>query len=394
MIFTISSFCSKEVLSPSTFFRKVCQLFKRDVGLKEKIGQMIMIGFCGTEVSENSHILRVISDVKVGGLILFDIDLFSNTFPRNILNPRQTKKLISDLQGCSSTPLFIAVDAEGGKVNRLKEKYGFFSVPSAKELGERGKVKITEQVSEKLAKELAMLGFNMNFAPVIDVDINSENPVIGAFGRSFSSDPQEVIKHARAFINAHRRHNIINVVKHFPGHGSSKDDSHLGMVDITETYKEEEIIPYKVLQQEKLLNVVMTAHIVNHKIDKNYPVTLSSFFLQDVLREEIGFKGVIISDDMQMGAILTRYGLDEAVIKAVKAGCDIILLSNNSATKNNERLAYKVRDVIYEAVEKGEISKRRITKSYKRICALKKKFRINRLKTTKRLKFTEEKVLK
>ena len=151
MIFMIASFCSKEVLSPSTFFRKVCHLFKRDVGLKEKIGQMIMIGFCGTEVSENSHILRVISDVKVGGLILFDIDLFSNTFPRNILNPRQTKKLISDLQSCSSTPLFIAVDAEGGEVNRLKEKYGFFSVPSAKELGERGKVKITKQVSEKLA---------------------------------------------------------------------------------------------------------------------------------------------------------------------------------------------------------------------------------------------------
>jgi len=344
--------------------------------LKERIGQMIMVGFRGTEISKDSYIVKTIKDIKIGGVILFDFDIPSKSFPRNILNPEQTKKLISDLQGYSFTSLFVAVDAEGGKINRLKPEYGFSDFLSPKELGEIEDYEITKKETLKLSQELKNLGFNMNLAPVVDVNINPNNPIIGALGRSFSSDPQEVALHAQAFIEAHNQNNVISVAKHFPGHGSSLGNSHLGMVDVTETYNEEEIIPYKMLQEKGLLNVVMTAHIFNRKIDENYPATLSGIFLRDILRKEIGFKGIIISDDMQMEAIAKYYGIKEAVIKAINSGCDVILFSNNSPLGFDEELPYKVQEIIYQAVKNGKISEERIIESSNRIYNLKRQFKI------------------
>ena len=344
--------------------------------LKERIGQMITVGFRGTEISEDSYIVKVIQDVEIGGVILFDFDIPSKSFPRNILNPEQTKKLIFDLQSYSSTPLFVAIDAEGGKINRLKPEYGFSDFLSPKELGEIGDTETTKKEALKLSQELKNLGFNMNLAPVVDVNINPNNPIIGALGRSFSSDPREVTSHAQAFIEAHNQNNVITVAKHFPGHGSSSGDSHLGMVDVTKTYKEEEILPYRILQEKGLLNVVMTAHIFNRKIDKDYPATLSGIFLRDILRKEIGFKGIIISDDMQMEAITNYYGIEEATIKAINSGCDIVLFSNNSPLGFDEELPYKVQEIIYQAVKNGKISEERIIESANRIYNLKRQFKI------------------
>ncbi len=343
--------------------------------LKKRIGQMMIIGFMEMKISEDSHIVKVIRDVKIGGVVLFDFDYSSRTYLRNISSPEQTKKLISDLQYYSSTPLFIAVDAEGGKINRLKSEYGFSDFLSPKELGKIQDYEFTKQVALKLSQQLKELGFNMNFAPVVDVDINPKNPVIGARDRSFSSDPQQVVLHAQAFIMGHRQNNIITVAKHFPGHGSSKKDSHLGMTDVTDTYQKKELIPYKSLQEKGLLDAVMTAHIVDRKIDKHYPATLSSNFLQSILRDQIGFQGVIISDDIEMGAISKYYGLKDALIRMINAGCDIILLCNN-ASKFNQELPYKVRDIIYQAVRNGKIPEQRIIESSKRIVELKKRFKI------------------
>jgi beta-N-acetylhexosaminidase len=342
--------------------------------LKKKIGQMLMVGFRGTEVSANSYIATVIKDLKVGGIILFDYDVSTKSFSRNIINPNQTKKLISDLQSYAAAPLLIAVDAEGGSVNRLKSDYGFSKILSAKEMGQS--IEITIKESEKLATELKELGFNMNLAPVVDVDINPNNPIIGGLNRSFSSDPNKVITYAAAFIKAHHKKNIITVEKHFPGHGSSTGDSHLGMVDVTDTYQEKELTPYRELQKEGLLDVVMTAHIINRNIDENYPATLSSNFLQKILRQQIGFRGVIISDDLNMNAIVDNYGFEETIIKAVNSGCDILLISNNSISGYDEQLPYKARDIIYEAVKSGKIPLETITESYNRIYNLKKKFGI------------------
>ena len=269
-----------------------------DTEIKEQIGQMIMIGFRGVEATEDSEIVRIIKETGIGGVVLFDYDIPSNTYPRNIIDYDQTKKLISDIQEYSNIPLFVAIDAEGGNVNRLKPKYGFIPIMSAKTMGQDKTLQTVDAESEKLSLELKDLGFNMNFAPVLDVDINPNNPIIGSIGRSFSSNPSEVVNQAEVFIQNHLDNNIITVGKHFPGHGSSIEDSHKGVVDITNTYREEELLPYKEINKDGLLRAVMVAHVMNKNIDENYPATLSKYFIQDILRDDIGFEGLVISDDM------------------------------------------------------------------------------------------------
>jgi len=344
-----------------------------DQELKDKIGQMLMVGFRGTEAPADSYIANVIKDLKPGGIVLFDYDVSTKSFPRNIINPEQTKNLISNLQSQTEIPLLITVDAEGGNVNRLKPEYGFSDILSSKEMGKS--LETTTEEAEKLANELKELGFNMNLAPVVDVNVNLNNPIIGKLDRSFSSDPNKVITSAEAFITAHSDKNIINVVKHFPGHGSSTGDSHLAMVDVTNTYQEKELLPYIELQKKGLLDVVMTAHIMDRDIDESYPATLSSNFLQKILRQEIGFNGVIISDDLNMKAIVDNYGLEEAIIKAVNAGCDILLISNNGTSSYDEQLPYKARDIIFNAVKNNKIPLETITQSYNRIYSLKNKLK-------------------
>jgi len=344
--------------------------------LRKKIGQMIIIGFRGVEINQNSKIVKIIRDLNIGGVALFDYDIPSHSFPRNILNPRQTKELIKNLQKYASEPLFIGVDVEGGKVNRLKPKYGSLKILSAKKLGEIDKKEVSKKEAEKVAEELNSLGFNMDFAPVVDLDINPANPIIGKLGRAFSSDPQKVVFLSQILIKHLRNHNVIPVAKHFPGHGSSSKDSHLGIADVTNSYQPKELFPYKELEKEKMLDAVMVGHIFNQKIDKKYPASLSKNFLGKILRKKIGFKGVIISDDMEMGAITKYYGLKEAVIKSINAGCDILVFSNNSDLGYDGDLAYKVHQIIFEAVENGEIPMKRIIESSNRIELLKRKFKI------------------
>jgi beta-N-acetylhexosaminidase len=355
------------------FFVKEQQLpiLESDEELKNKIGQMLLIGFRGTDVKEDSEIFNIIKDIKVGGVVLFDYDIPSNSFPRNIVDYNQTKKLIFDLQKYSETPLFIAVDAEGGKVNRLKSDYGFYNIVSAKEMVEKN---ITDEQSKKLAEQLSDLRFNMNLAPVVDLNINPKNPIIGALGRSFSDDEQVVTNNAEIFIKNHIEKNIITVEKHFPGHGSSTSDSHLGLVDVTDVFNEQEFLPYKKLNDKNLLDAVMTAHTINKNIDKDYPASLSSNFLQNILRDQIGFDGVIISDDMQMGAISKNFNFEESIILAINAGTDIISLMNNSSDNYDSQMAYKARDVIFWAVKEGKISREKIEESYNRIIELKRKY--------------------
>lgn len=337
---------------------------------------MLMIGFRGAEAENNSEIYKIIKDVKIGGVTLFDYDLPSDSFPRNIINYEQTQKLINNIQGFSDIPLFVSIDAEGGSVNRLKTKYGFLPISSAKKMGKDRTLQTVFRESTDLAIQLKGLGINMNFAPVIDLNININNPVIGALGRSFSSDPNEVINQARVFIENHQKNNIITVEKHFPGHGSSLEDSHLKLVDITNTYKEGELIPYKKLNDEGLLKAVMISHLINKNIDKDYPVTLSEIFLQDILRKQIGFKGLIISDDIQMSAISKNYSLEDSVIMAINAGVNVISILNNSPDKYDEDIIYKVRDIIFNAVKDKKIDEEKIKESYDKIIKIKKEFKI------------------
>jgi len=333
-----------------------------------------MVGFRGTDLFKDPAVIRAIKDVGPGGVILFDVDVpAGRKFPRNIVDANQVKKLTEDLQKISRIPLFIAVDAEGGRVNRLKSKYGFAEIPSAMEVGRKNDAAYTREVADRLASEIAGLGFNMNFAPVVDVNINTDNPVIGTIDRSFSSDPKIVAMNAAIYIESARSKNVISVLKHFPGHGSSAKDSHLGLVDVTESYKEEELLPYELLIAKDGVDCIMSAHIMNRNIDKDHPATLSPYFLKDILREKLRFEGAVISDDMQMGAIVTCYGFSDAVVSAVNAGCDIILASNNGG-EYDELLAYKIRDAILKAVKDGRIPQGRILEASGRIARLKSKY--------------------
>ncbi|MFA5715528.1 MAG: glycoside hydrolase family 3 protein [Candidatus Paceibacterota bacterium] len=343
-----------------------------DYELKQKIGQMLIIGFRGTEIEDTSYISKTMDALNLGGVILFDKDNPSGQFPRNIVNPSQTKKLIEDLNKYSPGPLFISVDAEGGNINRLKEDYGFKNIPSAEQMG-KGMVEETKNQANLLGQELRELGFNMDFAPVVDVNVNPKNPVIGLLERSFSNNPETVFEHASSFISGLHENNIIPAIKHFPGHGSSTSDSHLGIVDVTNTYKQEELIPYQKLIEAGYSDIVMTAHIINTKIDPTYPATLSPLFIKNILREQLGFKGVVISDDMQMGAIVDNYGYDEAIIRAINAGCNMLIISNNGKTYD-EKAPYDAVNIIFAAIKKGEISEKQINDSYNKIQELKNRY--------------------
>lgn len=342
--------------------------------LENRVGQMLMVGFRGTTINGSSTIAKEIKSLNLGGIILFDYDLPSKSSVRNIISPTQTKKLISQLQSYADTPLFIGIDAEGGLVNRLKPKFGFITVPSHEDLGKLP-VSKTREASTALAKELKELGININFAPVVDVNVNPENPVIGKLGRSFSADPELVTKYASAFIASQNAEGIISVIKHFPGHGSSGTDSHIGLVDITTSYKGEELIPYQNIITKNQVDAVMSAHVMNRNIDAKYPATLSSKFLQDILRTKLGFKGVIVSDDMEMGAIVKNFGFEEALIQAINSGIDLLVLSNNIETYDDE-IAAKAKTVIVDAVQKGKISPERIIDASEKIKALKTKYKI------------------
>ncbi len=340
--------------------------------MEEKLGQMLMVGFRGTTVGEDSAILRSIRGIHLGGVVLFDYDVPSRSHPRNIVSPEQVRELIRNLQSAAEIPLLVAVDAEGGRINRLKPEYGFLDVPSAQKLG-KAEVREARSSYRGLARQLAGLGFNLNLAPVVDLNLNPDNPVIGSLERSFSRDPEVVIARAAAFIEAHRSQGVISTLKHFPGHGSSRQDSHLGLVDVTSTYQDAELRPYRELIRAGEVDVIMTAHIMNRRLDPENPATLSPRFLQSILRRDLGFEGLIVSDDMQMGAIAQNFGWEEALIKAVLAGCDILAIANNSQAYD-EQAAAKAHGILVAAVKEGRIPLSRIDASYRRILRLKQKY--------------------
>lgn len=341
--------------------------------VRKLIGHMLIVGFRGTSVDENSYIVQKIKNLNLGGIILFDYDVPTKTKGRNITDPAQTKKLISDIVSHTATPLFISIDAEGGMVNRLKPAYGFVDVPSHEALGKKSKEE-TLRTAKILGKELSELGINFDFAPVVDLNVNWENPIIGKLGRSFGDDPQLVYEHASEFISGLHAFNILTSIKHFPGHGSSDADSHLGMVDVTKTYKEQELEPFKNLIKNKRADTVMVAHVFNRTIDPDYPASLSEKFIRDMLREKLGFEGVIISDDMDMGAIRKNYGFEDAVVRAIKAGTDMLIISNNGDIYD-ESSPERAINAIWNAIQSRNISLSDIYDSAKRIELLKEKIK-------------------
>ena len=343
------------------------------VTLAEKVGQMIMVGFRGLSVDENSPIVRHIQESHIGSVVLFDYDAPTRTYDRNIQSPAQVAALTAALQAFSPTPLLIATDQEGGKVARLSPKWGFPATLSAQELGEMEDLEYVAFLLDEMAATVDASGINLNLAPVVDLNTNPDNPVIGAIGRSFGADAQVVIDHALTFIGAHRRQGVLTTLKHFPGHGSSTADSHKGFVDVTDSWSRRELTPYGTLIQQGAVDTIMTAHVFNEELDRTYPATLSKATITDLLRDELGFKGVVISDDMQMGAIADLYPYADAVALAINAGVDMLAIANNSVY--DEAIAPRTADLILGMVADGRIPVSRIDESYARIMALKVKLR-------------------
>ena len=333
-----------------------------------KIGQMLMVGFSGKEVAHDDPILKEIAKGMVGGVILFEKNIAdSNSYIH-------LKQLTYALKAPAPIPLIMAIDQEGGRVNRLKTKYKFPKSVTAEYLGQLDNPDSTRFYAEIIAATLSGLGFNVNFAPVLDVASNPDNPVIAKAGRSYSADPMKVAQHAAITIEAQNHVNVLSVGKHFPGHGSSEADTHKGVADVTRTWDKSELIPYEILLKANLLPAVMSAHIVNNKLDPDgLPGTLSKAILQGILRDQLHFNGVVFSDDMQMHAITKYYGLETAIELGVNAGLDILIFSNN-IQQSKDRTVGHVHQIIRDMVDSGKIPMSRIDESYARIMKMKRAY--------------------
>ena len=324
--------------------------------LDEKIGQMIITGFNGSEYNDDMD--RLINEYKVGGVILF---------ARNIEDSNQMIDLTRALQeNNNNLPLFISIDEEGGRVSRLPDDVEKF--PSAFTIGLINDQQTAYENGKEIGYTLKRLGINLDYAPALDIYSNENNTVIG--DRAFSTEESIVSTMGIATMEGIEDSDIIPVVKHFPGHGDTEVDSHYGLPIVYKTLEELrnfEFIPF-VKAIESGCDVIMVSHIILNEVDSINPASLSKIVISDLLRKDMGFDKVVITDDMSMGAITSIMSIEEACIKSIEAGCDILLLGN--AYEEIEQVINSIKLKLYN----GEISEEQINKSVNRILELKKKY--------------------
>ena len=327
--------------------------------LDEKIGQLIMTGINDKVMTEETKML--ISQYQVGGIILF---------ANNLETVDQSIQLLNQIKlenEKNIVPLFLGVDQEGGRVERLPEMMG---LPTNEEIGTKNNEQFSFEIGELLGKQLKAFGFNLNFAPVLDVNSNPHNPVIG--DRSFGNSSEMVGKLGVQTIDGMKTQQIIPVVKHFPGHGDTDVDSHLELPIVDKNIaqlQELELIPFK-KAIESGIDMVMSAHILLPQIDQEFPASLSEKIITGLLREHLKFDGVVITDDLTMQAISEQFDIGHAAVESIKAGTDIILMAHNYDE------VISVYENLKSAVEHGEISERRINESIERIIQLKWKYEL------------------
>ncbi|WP_405159189.1 beta-N-acetylhexosaminidase [Paenibacillus sp. FSL H8-0283] len=329
--------------------------------LEEKIGQMILAGVQGTTLDDQAK--QMITDQKVGGIIFY---------ANNVSTLEGTAKFVQSIKEANQSnpvPIFMSVDQEGGKVSRMPETVE--SIPSSRKVGETKDSALAETMGELLARQVQLAGFNVDFAPVLDVNSNPKNPVIG--DRSFGSSAELVSRMGIAEMKGLRNEGIIPVVKHFPGHGDTSVDSHLDLPVVNKTEKqlaELEWIPFQAAVKEQV-EAVMVAHILFPKLDPDHPASLSDVIIGEHLRGKFNYDGVVITDDLSMGAIAKNYKLDQATLATVKAGSDILLVAHSYES------AKTIFDTLISAVKSGKITESRIDESVYRILALKQQYKLS-----------------
>lgn len=330
--------------------------------LEENIGMMLLAGFVGTEIDSTNDIVTAIRDYHVGSVILFDYNVPTGTRGRNIKDGKQLRHLCEQLRALNPQ-LLIGIDQEGGYVSRLSTNYGFPRVLSAQKSAEKGDDTV-RYYADLTGRMLHELGINLDFAPVADVNVNPACPVIGQIQRSFSGDPAVVTRCCEIWCQELAKNHVVSCYKHFPGHGSAKGDTHKGLVDVTNTWQPKELDPYR--QIDSRHTMVMTAHVINRRLDPTgLPASLSPR-ITSYLRDTLGFQGVIITDDLAMGAIVQQYNFETAVRMAVLAGADLLCLSNNGGRYDNNMVARAVQ-VIRQMVADGEITEERVRQSADRV---------------------------
>lgn len=332
---------------------------------------MLMVGFKGDSVTDDCDAARYVRDLKVGAIVLFDIDLTGEATlgSRNITSKQRLARMTSQLRAWADYPLLIAVDQEGGKVARLKPQYGFQPTVTAEYLGTVDNEDTTRYYSARLAREMREVGINVNLAPVVDV-LNHDCPAVGHFERSFATDPATIARHAGWFIDESHRQGVLCTLKHFPGHGNATDDSHYGFVDVTNKWSRLELEPFGRLIASGQADLIMTAHLFNRQIDADYPATLSAKTINGLLRSEMGFDGVVVTDDLYMQAILDLYSIPEALELAINAGADLICVGNNINTGFEADRPFRLVDMIVNSVKQGRIPWERLQESHNRLSRL------------------------
>jgi beta-N-acetylhexosaminidase len=316
--------------------------------LREAIGQLFILGFEGHTPSE--ALKTFVRDLTPGGLILFG---------RNLGDPEEIAALTNALQVASPTPLFFAIDQEGGKVSRLPPP--FTQWLSASAVGAVGSTELTHAVASAIARELMVVGINMNMAPVLDVLSNPANPVMA--GRCYGSDAQVVAQHGIAFYRGLASEGVIAVGKHFPGHGDTTVDSHLALPVVPHDVgrlSAVELAPFAYAIKAGI-PALMTAHLLLPALDPEHPATLSRRILTDLLRQELGFRNLVISDDLLMKGIADSTHPGEAAVRFIEAGGDLMLICEDEAAQRQALV------VVTEAVETGRLSEARVLASCKRI---------------------------
>ena len=331
-----------------------------ELSLEEKVGQLLMV-----HVASLDDAKVLIQDAHVGGVIYFRA---LNSLERY----EDVRAFSQELQSLATIPLLIAVDQEGGRVTHLRGE--FTHPPCNWDVGLTGEPVEAEKIAFMIGSELGAVGINMNLAPVVDVNTNPLNPVIG--NRSFSSLPEEVVRFAKAALTGYKKAGIISTVKHFPGHGDTAKDSHHDLPVVNKPKEQlfaEELLPFAQLAADA--DVIMSAHLLVPALDDTNPATFSPLILQNLLRDELGFTGVIISDSLVMeGALKMATSVENAAITALNAGCDILLIAGGFMRKELAEPAaiLRVHKALVEAVESGQISQERLDQAVDRILTLKK----------------------